>query len=53
MNIMSYLSILEMIRVKAPMTTMYILNKVLSKSVPTTPFKLWIDRKSSLRHLYI
>jgi hypothetical protein len=34
-------------------TTMYLLNKVPSKSVETTPFKLWTGRKPSLRHLHV
>lgn len=34
-------------------TAMYILNRVPSKAVPTTPFELWTGRKPSLRHLHI
>ena len=34
-------------------TTMYLLNRVPSKSVPKTPFELWTDRKPSLRHLHV
>ena len=29
------------------------LNKVLSKAVPKTPFELWTGRKPSLRHLHV
>ena len=32
---------------------MYILNRVPSKSVPKTPFKLWTNRKPSLNHLKV
>jgi hypothetical protein len=31
----------------------YILNKILSKVIPTISFELWISRKSSLRHLNV
>ena len=34
-------------------TAMYILNRVPSKAVPTTPFELWTSKKPSLRHLHI
>ena len=34
-------------------TAMYILNLVLSKSVPKTPREMWIGRKPSLQHLRI
>lgn len=34
-------------------TTMYILNRVHSESVPKIPFELWTGRKSSLRHLHV
>lgn len=34
-------------------TTTYLLNMVLSKAVSKTPFKLLMERKSSLRHLYV
>ena len=33
-------------------TTMYLLNRVPSKTVPKTPFELWTGRKPSLRHLH-
>jgi transposase InsO family protein len=34
-------------------TVVYLLNRVPSKSVPKTPFELWIGRKPSLRHLHV
>ena len=38
---------------EALQTTMYILNRVLSKSVPKTPFELWTNRTPSLNHLKV
>lgn len=34
-------------------TAMYILSRVPSKAVPTTPYELWTGRKPSLRHLHV
>jgi len=34
-------------------TAVYLLNRVHSKAVPKTPFKLWTGRKPSLRHLHV
>jgi len=31
----------------------YMFNRVLSKAIPKTPYKLWIGRKLSLRHFHI
>ena len=39
--------------IKALKTTAYFLNTVLSKAASKTPFKLLMERKSSLRHLYV
>jgi hypothetical protein len=33
------------------MTTTYILNRVPSKSVPSTPYELWTDEKPNLDNL--
>ena len=33
-------------------TTIYLLNRVPTKTVPKTPFELWTERKPSLRHLH-
>ena len=38
---------------EALQTTMYILNRVPSKSVPKTPFELWTNRQPSLNHLKV
>ena len=32
---------------------MYLVNRVPSKAVPKTPFKMWTARKPSLRHLHV
>ncbi|GJV58830.1 retrovirus-related pol polyprotein from transposon TNT 1-94 [Tanacetum coccineum] len=34
-------------------TVMYLLNRVPSNPVPKTPFELWTERKTSLRHLLV
>jgi len=34
-------------------TVMYLLNRVPSKVVPKTPFKLWMNRTPSIKHLYV
>ena len=34
-------------------TALYLLNRVPSKAVLTTPFELWTGRKPSLRHLHV
>ena len=34
-------------------TTVYLLNRIPSKAVPKTPFKLWTGRKPSLRELHV
>jgi hypothetical protein len=38
---------------KALNTATHIINRVLSKSVPKTPYELWTGRKSSINYLYI
>ena len=32
---------------------MYLLNRVPSEAVPKTPFELWTNRTSSIRHLHV
>ena len=34
-------------------TTVYLINRVPSKSIPKTPFELWTSHKLSLRHIRI
>ena len=50
---MSFSTIPNSLWGEALKTAMYILNRVPSKAVPTTPFELWTSRKPSLRHLHI
>ncbi|KAL6340144.1 hypothetical protein AAG906_040580 [Vitis piasezkii] len=50
---MSYSSIPISLWGEALKTAMYILNRVSSKAVSKTPFKLWTGRKPSLRHIHI
>jgi hypothetical protein len=38
---------------KALKTTTHVLNRVPSKSVPTTPYELWTGRKSQLGYLRV
>ncbi|CAL9126122.1 unnamed protein product, partial [Musa textilis] len=52
-SMMSYSSVPDSMWGEALRTAMYILNRVPSKSVPSTPFELWTGRKPSLRHLHI
>ena len=35
------------------MTAIYVLNRVLSKTIPTTPYEIWHGKKPSLSHLRI
>ena len=35
------------------MIAIYVLNRVLSKTIPTTPYGIWHDKKPSLSHLRI
>ena len=35
------------------MTAIYVLNRVPSKTVPTTPYEIWHGKKPSLNHLRI
>ena len=51
-SMMSYSSIPESMWGEALRTTMYILNRVPSKLVSSTPFELWTGRRPSLRHLH-
>ena len=34
-------------------TTVYILNRIPTKSVPNTSYELWTDKKPSLKHLRV
>ena len=39
--------------IKALKTIVYLLNRIPNKAVPNTPFQLWTERKSILRHLHV
>ena len=53
MSMMSRSNFPEYLWGEAIKTTTYILNRVLSKFVPKTPFELWIGRKPSLNHFKV
>ena len=46
-------SLLEFLWGEALKNAAYILNQVPSKFVPKTPYELWLQKKSSLRHCYV
>ena len=46
-------SLLDYLWGEALRTTTYILNQVLSKFVPKTPFELWSGRKPNLHHFRV
>lgn len=50
---MSYSFIPNLMWSEAERITIYNLNKVSSKLVPSNLFELWIDRKSNLKYLHI
>ncbi|KAL6318317.1 hypothetical protein AAG906_039409 [Vitis piasezkii] len=52
-SMMSRSNLLKYLWGEAIKTTTYILNRVPSKSVPKTPFELWIGRKPSLNHFTV
>lgn len=52
-SMMSFSTVPDSLWGEALKTAMYILNRVPSKAVSTTPFELWTGRKPSLRHLHV
>ena len=50
---MSNSSLPKFLWIYALKTSMYLLNRVPSKTVPKTRFKSWTNRKPSLRHLHV
>jgi hypothetical protein len=50
---LSYSDLPMKLWMEAVKTTMHILNKVPSNSMPKTPYELWAGRKPSLRHLRV
>jgi hypothetical protein len=52
-SMLSYSDLLVKLWMEALKIVMHILNRVPSKSVPKSPYELWIGRKPSLRHLRV
>src|SRR5262249_22554874 len=52
-SMLSHSSLPIMLWTYALKTAVYLLNRVPSKAVQKTPFKLWTGRKPSLRHLHV
>jgi hypothetical protein len=52
-SILSYSSLSLGLRMEELKTTSYILNRVLSKLLPKTPYELWTSRKPTLNYLHI
>ena len=52
-SMMSYTDLLVSLWGYALQTSAYLLNKVPSKSVPTTPYEIWKGKKPSLKHIKI
>ena len=52
-SMISYSTLPISLWMEALKTTIYILNRVLSKSVPKTPYELWTGREHSLSHLRV
>jgi hypothetical protein len=52
-SMLSYTTLLISLLMNALKTTVHILNQVLSKSVPKTPYEMWTDRKPILNYLHV
>jgi transposase InsO family protein len=52
-SMISYSTLLVSLWMEALKTVIHILNRVPSKSVPKTPYEMWIGRVPSLRHLRV
>jgi hypothetical protein len=52
-SMMSYSTLPINLWMEALKTAIYILNRVPSKSVPKTPYQLWIGREPSLNHIRV
>ena len=52
-SIISYSTLPISLWMEALKTAIHILNRVPSKSVPKTPYKLWIEKEPSLNHLRV
>ena len=52
-SMMSFMDLSEFLWGYCLITVIYILNRILSKTVPTTPYEIWHGKKPSLSHLRI
>jgi hypothetical protein len=52
-SMISYSTLPVSLWMKALKTAIHILNRVLSKSVPKTPYEMWTGRVPSLNHLRV
>jgi hypothetical protein len=52
-SMLSYSTLLISLWMEDLKTTVHILNRVPSKSVPKTPYEMWIDRKPTLNYLHM
>jgi hypothetical protein len=52
-SMLSYSTLPISLWMEALKTAVHILNRVLSKSVPKTPYEIWTDRKPTLNYLHV
>jgi hypothetical protein len=52
-SMLSYCTLPISLWMEALKTTVHILNRVPSKSVPKTPYEIWTDKKPTLNYLYV
>jgi hypothetical protein len=52
-SMLSYSTLPISLWIQALKTVVHILNRVPSKSVPKTPYKMWTDRKPTLNYLHV
>jgi hypothetical protein len=52
-SILSYSTLLISLWMKALKTVIHILNRVLSKLMPKTPYEMWTGRKPTLNYLHV
>jgi hypothetical protein len=52
-SMLSYSTLLISLWMEALKTAVHILNRVPSKSVPKTPYKMWTGRKPTLNYLHV
>ena len=52
-SMMSNSTLLEFLWGEALKNVVHILNRVLSKAIPKTPYELWVGRKPTLNYLHV